>query len=348
VDLMRSIFHAQEENPLWHCAPVRITYLDRSNADECLAHDRVMAAIGFGTRSAIDALDPRRVSVGLPELQAPGTVEVWYSGEPLTAGESRGIFFVKNETGLFANLLLDETNYSDLAATTYEAYRRILGLVQEQGYPHVLRVWNYFPDINVKTSGLERYKAFCVGRYRALKAIPDFERKLPAACAIGTQSPGFLIYFLAAKDPGVQVENPRQISAFRYPKHYAPKSPSFSRAILKRWGNETCLYISGTSSIVGHDTWHRRDTGSQLNETLNNLDALIAHANQFATGMRFSLLRTYIREDEDLAAIKQQIAGRFGEVPMLFLRGDTCRSDLLIEIEGVCIGAAQPFRPMRG
>ncbi|MGH8657690.1 MAG: hypothetical protein ACREV4_04185 [Gammaproteobacteria bacterium] len=305
--------------------------------------------IGFGPCSAVDRADPRRLSVGLPLLGGgKDTVELWRSQEPLQRGEAGGLYFSKNDELLFASWLAHESSYPDFESASYDLYRRILSLIETQGYPHLLRVWHYFPGINSEPGGLERYQAFCLGRYRALQGIPDFEHRLPAACAIGTSSPGFLVYFLSAKEAGLQVENPRQLSAFRYPRRYGPQSPSFSRAILKRWENVNHLYISGTSSIVGHETRHLDDTFAQLEETLNNLDALVTEANRSMVGppVCFSLLKAYLREAADPTAIRARIAQRLGEdIPLLLLRGDTCRRNLLVEIEGLSMSA--PGSPAR-
>ncbi len=324
-------------------APFEIAYLDVSKAHELLADDRVMAAIQFGAESQLHPADQRIFTIGLPELGDTRTLEVWYSRKPLRTGLSNGIRFVANDDVLFANVIADETTYPNLEAATYDVYHRMLQVTRAQGYPHLLRVWNYFPHINSQSDGLERYQRFCVGRYQALETIPNFEGKLPAACAIGTRSGGFLIYVLAARVPGVQVENPRQVSAFHYPKRYGPRSPSFSRAVLKSWGSEHHLYISGTASIVGHETQHAVDTLRQLDETLNNLGALIAQANRHldpttATQLDLSLIKTYVRHGADLTTLRERIGERFGaDTPTVFLRGDICRGNLLIELDAVCV-----------
>lgn len=317
--------------------------MDSVEAGAFVSDERTIALIGFDFCSAIERADPRRLTVGLPLLgTGKDAVELWRSHEPLERGESGGLYFSKNDRLLFAGWLADESSYPDFESASYDVYRRILSLIESQGYPHLLRVWHYFPGINSEPGGLERYQAFCRGRYRALQGMPDFEHSLPAACAIGTCSPGFLVYLLAAKEAGFQVENPRQLSAFRYPRRYGPQSPSFSRAILKRWESVNHLYISGTASIVGHETQHLGDTFAQLEETLNNLDALVAEANRSMVGppVRFSLLKAYLREAVDPAAIGARITQRLGEdIPLLLLRGDICRRNLLVEIEGLSMSA---------
>lgn len=320
--------------------PFSIAYLDLAQSASVLADERVMAAIRFGTHTQADPADVRQFAVGLPELGGNHTLEVWYSRLPLQRGSTGGIQWVGNQEALLAHLLLEETAYPDLASTTYAAYRQLLAFVHRQGYPCLLRVWNYFPYINRSDNGLERYQAFCQGRHQALVAeLSSFESMLPAACALGSQTPGLLIYALAARQPGSQIENPRQLSAFRYPRQYGPKSPSFSRSILKSWGaaGGSHLYLSGTASIVGHVTRHRHDPIAQLHESLLNMKTLLEQAGRRAQApFRLALLKVYVRPAVSLTSLREPIVERFGaELPLLFLQADICRSGLLVEIEGL-------------
>ena len=153
---------------------------------------------------------------------------------------------------------------------------------------------------------------------------------------------GLRLYALAGRDAGEQIENPRQISAFHYPPEYGPRSPSFSRAVLKHWGNGCYhLYISGTASVVGHASRHDH-LKAQLDETLVNLATLLTEASRrAATSLHPALFRVYVRTDSDPAPLRERIVQAFGSaVPMVFLRGDICRRELLIEIEGLAVSAA--------
>ena len=304
-----------------------------------------MAVIEFGAETRVDPHDPRRLTIALPELRPElggrSTIEVWYSSRPVQVSFSEGTYCASNEDALFVHLLLREADYQDFAAATCAAYQRILGAIQRQGYPHLLRVWNYFPDIHRPQRNLDRYQTFCQGRYRALESqLSDFEPKLPAASALGTKADGMLIYGLACRTPGMQIENPRQTSAFRYPPQYGPTSPSFSRAVLKDWGTgERHLYISGTASILGHATAHVQDPLAQARETLSNLEALVERASRHTGApFRMSLLKVYVRQRADLTALRELIGARFDlATPILFLQADICRRDLLVEMEGIAL-----------
>ena len=81
---------------------------------------------------------------------------------------------------------------------------------------------------------------------------------------------------------------------------------------------------------------------AQLDETLLNLAALIAQANRRTPApLRPALFRVYVRPDIDPAPVRERIARAFGpDTPLLFLRADICRQDLLIEIEGLATSTA--------
>jgi chorismate lyase/3-hydroxybenzoate synthase len=306
-------------------------------------HEHVLAAVRFGRN--FPAHDPPLVSVPLDELGGRRTLEVWYAPEPVETGRREGIDFARSGKVVFGHAR--QISVEDDPEDAYDLYCRVFALMAELGYPHVCRMWNYLPDINGERAGLERYRLFCRGRHRALaEVLRPFEPALPAASAIGTRVPGLLVCFLAAVSPGEQVENPRQVSAFRYPAQYGPKSPSFSRSILKSWGaGHHHLYISGMASIVGHATRHIGDFARQLAETCDNLESLLKAANgRCGERLRLDRLRVYLRDGGRAAEARAAIDARLGPVPMLILQGDLCRADLLIEVEGLAIGEAAPAR----
>ena len=323
--------------------PLTVFYSDAVLAEAWLNDDRLLALIRFGT-SAAPSADPRVGVVPLPEPGGGATAEVWLGARPVQTGVLDGVHYADHGDALFLHLHSDESAPDALSSLTTVAYQRLFAAARARGYPHLLRVWNYFPAINQETGGLERYRAFCVGRHAALRAErAERETHLPAASAIGTCGPGLRLYALASREPGVQIENPRQVSAFHYPAQYGPQSPSFSRAILKHWGEQDYhLYISGTASVVGHASQHL-DLMAQLDETLLNLAALIAQASQRTPApLRPVLFRVYVRPDLDPAPARERIVQAFGpDVPLLFLHADICRQELLIEIEGLAASATR-------
>ncbi len=81
---------------------------------------------------------------------------------------------------------------------------------------------------------------------------------------------------------------------------------------------------------------------TQLDETLINLEALLAKASQRAARpLQPALLRVYVRPDCASTPLRERIAQAVGSaVPMVFLQADICRQELLIEIEGLAVSAA--------
>jgi hypothetical protein len=168
---------------------------------------------------------------------------------------------------LFAtvSVIVSDDGNDALGAATYTAYRSLLDALQVTGYPHLLRIWNSIPGINVDDGGLERYRRFNLHRYKAYtESKRPTESGAPAACALGSYGGPLVLYCLASKTPVESIENPRQTSAYRYPQQYGPRAPSFSRAAL--WSgagsDSDILFVSGTASIVGHQTPHLGSRGA--------------------------------------------------------------------------------------
>jgi len=99
--------------------------------------------------------------------------------------------------------------------------------------------------------------------------------------------------------------------------------------------------LSGTASVVGHETHHENQVANQLSESLRNVQALLregcrltgdSHAGLDSEGM----LKVYIRNPEDLEQIKRTLQAEApAELPRIYLQGDICRDNLLTEIDGI-------------
>ena len=163
----------------------------------------------------------------------------------------------------------------------------------------------------------------------------------PAATAIGRRDGRRVlqVYWLSAAASGEGIENPRQVSAYRYPRQYGPQPPSFARATLPVTPRLP-LMLSGTASVVGHASAHPGDIHAQLDETFRNLDTLVAEARQrrptLPAGIGAdSVLKAYVRRPEDTASVAAAIAQRGAAAgASLMVHADICREDLLVEIDG--------------
>jgi chorismate lyase / 3-hydroxybenzoate synthase len=237
-----------------------------------------------------------------------------------------------------------EAAEGELEAAAYRLYRDVFALLQERGAPHLLRLWNYLPRINEHSSGLERYRQFNIGRQQAFidSGAAAFEGS-PAACAIGTAGGALALHFIAGRTPPRALENPRQVPAWRYPQAYGPRAPTFSRAALVAMGGgEVGLWISGTASIVGHESVHTGDVRAQVRETVANLRTVLATAQaQTTAALSLAGLQccVYVRHAGEQAAVREELdaawgAGSPAAAAAVYVQADICRAELRVEVEG--------------
>lgn len=239
-----------------------------------------------------------------------------------------------------------------LGDVTEAAYTSLISTAGELGCPALIRVWNYVRDINGESGGenggLERYKQFSIGRHEGFRTAGyRLADDLPAASAVGSYSGAELtIVALAGASAGRHLENPRQVSAWAYPPRYGPRSPSFSRATIMESGSGRQLWISGTASIVGHETHHAGDVVAQLDETLRNIEALTTAAGFAAPHQSLAMMKIYVRRPADQPLIASAIGRhRLDHLPLLWVHADICRSELLLEIEALAVA---PSRTAQG
>ncbi len=331
-------------------AMLRLEVMPASRLSGLAAHERggVLGGACFSHPACLpDTPDLPFLAVDMPMPPGEEAVcEVWHCHEPLESGRHGPIRYRHGDTLLFGCLSLDESAVAarhnaraPLQVATEAAYQAIFALLDGRGYPAILRFWNYFPAINRESHHMERYRQFNIGRQDAFlargRSVVD---KVPAACALGTAGGGLHIAFLAARADVIGIENPRQVSAYHYPGQYGPRSPTFARAGLVNLGGRNMLFISGTASIVGHQTLHHGDVMAQTRECLHNIAAIVAEANRQAPGAGFRLdtfaYKVYVRQPEYQDTVRREMTQFIGgPVPAIFLQADVCRSDLLVEIE---------------
>ncbi len=251
--------------------------------------------------------------------------EVWPAPAPLHT--QCGGDFQATLAGAWG-LLVAELPSTDPEPAFAHLYTQLFTQMLAWGYPHLLRIWNYFPALHECRDGLDGYQRFCLGRAQALEAAPvTIDRILPAATTIGSTSGPNQLIALVGQQPGRHFGNPRQVNPLDYPRCYSPRSPNFARATQVG----ELLLLSGTASIVGHASVHPDDTVAQTQEIIRNLQALLAQV----PGAQLCQLKIYLRHPEESAQIAAVLTAALGEIPALFLQGAICRPELRLEIEGV-------------
>jgi chorismate lyase / 3-hydroxybenzoate synthase len=208
-----------------------------------------------------------------------------------------------------------------------------------------IRFWNFVPGPGqLMGPGLDRYMVFNAGRHAGFAdwfgGRDNFGCALATASGVGVDGRDLVVHCLASDEPGCPVENPRQRPAYRYSQRYGPLPPCFARATIATLGGAPRLLIGGTASIVGEDSLHARDIVAQVNETLSNLEALIAAGggSRMAGGelARLEDLRVYVVNPDDAPVIQRIIAARCPNATTIEMAlSQVCRPELLVEIEGV-------------
>ncbi len=260
---------------------------------------------------------------------------------------------------------MDEPSFEQACAA---AYRTLGGRVAASDRPFAVRWWNFIPGLLAPLGGLEhRYMVFNAGRFHALADAGSAAfGRLATASGVGHDGRDFVLHCLSAAHAGVQIENPRQIPAWRYSLRYGPKPPCFARATRIEQEGRPWLLVGGTASVRGEDSFHREDLRGQLEETLRNLAALV-HAAEWSladpgaaapesTGpestasaapvlafaetdawlARYRELRVYHPRRENGREIEGELRRRFGSaVAIEMVPADLCRPELLVEIEGL-------------
>src|SRR5258708_36691003 len=179
----------------------------------------VLGAVGFDKRPNIDRaripVNARMVRL----LRAGDICEVWRVASPgLSSGSEHGnIRYRYSDDLLFGSLLIAEqaidahSEAERLQRATESAYQEIFDLLDDTAHPHVIRIWNYLPNINAQTGGDERYRHFNSARQMAFRKSGRATKwTLPPPSAFGSPARRPLsIYFLAARRRPRVITDPR-------------------------------------------------------------------------------------------------------------------------------------------
>jgi enamine deaminase RidA (YjgF/YER057c/UK114 family) len=249
------------------------------------------------------------------------------------------------------------------AITSFDEMARRLDAA-EASLGDVVRTWLYLGGITQPERETERYRELNRARTDFFAAQEAQGRMAvhrggfayyPASTGIGTKGRGLTVSCLALQtardDVRLQpLENPWQTSAFQYAARFSPQSPKFSRAMAVVIGDYVTTWISGTASIVNSETVHLGDVEKQTEQTIDNIERLISRENFERHGVPgagaelgdLAKIRVYVKRLEDYEKCRAVCERRFGALPTIYAQADVCRSNLLVEIEGVAFSRLDP------
>ncbi len=294
----------------------------------------LLVAFRFGPSSDIED-HPAVVDTHLDPIGHNVLYECWWVANSVSYHTIRGIRIA--ECADYSVLIQESIAHTNdgFVGQTQSAYSDMFSALQTCTHTQIAKVWNYVGAINEGDGDEERYRKFSVGRAKAFSEFALADSDAPAATGIGTRAHrGLTTITLASSHAQFLLENPRQISAFQYPRQYGPISPKFARGASVVAGDHTLQLLSGTASIVGHESLHPYDSSLQLDETLKNIAALCETMPILDGG---GIFRVYMRNVDDYESVRDKLISdfHFDRRQLVFLCGDICRRELLVELDGV-------------
>jgi enamine deaminase RidA (YjgF/YER057c/UK114 family) len=341
--------------------PTTMMVFLRDSADEAACRDVILEWFGADSPVTTFVVQPpcggAALGVELWAMGGPG-VKVRRLGTQVITAESEGIRWVHVgdiRGGAYAPEACAE------AMSCFEQMRQRLALAGV-GFDQVVRTWIYVNQITEGPEGRQRYQELNrarTGFYRGIRFGARWrgpgaaETVYPASTGIGTRGTHIDMACVAldSRRPDVFIvplENPLQTPACAYHARYSPQSPKFARAMAVVQGHFVSTLVSGTASIVDAKTVHAGDIVRQTEQTLENIEKLIAPENFARHGLAgtgatlrdVAKLRVYVKRPEDYEGCRDVVERRLPNVPAIYLHADVCRPDLLVEIEAV---AFSPF-----
>ncbi len=301
----------------------------------------LLLAFHFGNR--VPGSDsPGMVNTGIDPILQDDLYECWWYGGPVDHREVGNARIAECDDFAVVTMQVADAAPGGFRAATRYLYAELLDTVGQTRHPNIVRFWNYFSNINLGEEDDEKYRQFSIGRAEAFEARGLTDEVVPAATAIGSvRDCDFTVIALASKHAFHNVENPRQVSAYRYPRDYGPRSPKFSRAGCVSIDDQQLLLISGTAAIIGHESMHAGNVKLQCEETLNNLRKLsealadVGDVDADAVLDTDSVARVYIRNPADFDYVKTCVEAFLGGRPdtVAYLNAHICRRELQIEID---------------
>lgn len=272
--------------------------------------------------------------------------------------ESDGVCYGVIDNGGQSMLFIEAIPASDFTQSvknqSQEVFDKLDAILTKHGFAidDIVRQWNYIGNIVSHKDGKQNYQQFNDARtHYYQKGV--WQNGYPAATGIGTQCEGIIVGGIALKscNKGVYpIDNPLQIAAHSYSKSVlidnaedALKStPKFERAKLIETQKGACCFVSGTAAIRGEKSIHTTSAKLQTSMTIENIDYLVSPENLVRYGckpysLHFVQLQVFIKNKEDYDEVKSVVEKAYPQLPIVYTVADVCRSELLVEIEGILI-----------
>ena len=295
---------------------------------------------------------PPRHKIALPDISLPTAAiphptcsrETWYSTAQMRTVQRKNMVFLYNEEVCFSYTSINVPS-TGLAQMIEEAYLEIFAHMNKCGNHVPMRFWNWLPvgespSQHQRLSMEHAYQVFCQGRLSAFQQL-----QVEANCAatvVGTTREKALVLGIASKWPAINIENPLQTPPHLYPNCKSSSKPLFARATFVEYSKtHGQLFVSATASIRGHTTMGSGEPAIQMEIILQNVQSLLQQCgtqHRLLSGLtlaNLTALKVYIRNVQDSQAIAACVRSYFDLGKIQFLLAPLCRSNILVELEGM-------------
>lgn len=312
----------------------------------------------FRTPVAIIAQTPENGSMvlELTILEGIGPELVKYSN-----GKSTSHIVAENQEVkiVIAAGISESGNGKGIYEQSLEAFSGLQKVLEMEGmhFHDIVRQWNYIEQITkvelYNGSQSQHYQIFNDVRSRFYNQA-DFANGYPAATGIGMDFGGIIIEAIAMQVKGtgqvLPLKNPVQTDAYSYTsevlaenslmKDFCRTTPKFERAKILNFPGMRIVFISGTAAITGQVSRNDHTVEEQTEMTISNIRNLISEENLRKHGLTETTtaivknLRVYVKNQNDIPAVKEVCDYHFPQIPSIYIVADICRPELLVEIEG--------------
>ena len=328
----------------WGCAADKTEYFIQYGILRRLLKDVFHDKVPAFTYVAQSLLSPGKLCVEIQSLDGDDVVCQYKVWEDLT--------YVKADMGsscmMFLSAGSSNDEYQSVTRLSELVFEKLKTIILGNGFEiaDIVRQWNYIERITeIDDKGRQRYQEFNDARSNFYDNAFDIGG-YPAATGIGADYGGIQIcvdILAAASCESRRVDNPYQRSAHRYSSDVlfggeGKTTPKFERAraitsFMGQW-----VYISGTAAIRGEQTCEV-DAVCQSRLAMENIQMLLSSQNLSKYGVmgkaHLKSLRVYIKNAEDLSSIRSELEKMVSEIETIYVKAEICRTNLLVEIEGV-------------
>lgn len=289
-------------------------------------------------------------------------VEVYYLSENIPTSAlcyklSGNTSYLSIETNEQRILVLEgvisNSVFESITIQSEKIFQNIEQIFEIENMPihNIVRQWNYIGNITSVSNDVQHYQAFNDARTR-FYGKTRWSNGYPAATGISMSVDAVIVSLIAISNTSTlkiyPVDNTLQLAAHKYTASVligdeTKTTPKFERGKLISDATSSSFFVSGTAAIRGEQSMNELNASLQTIQTIENIQYLISTENLRLNHvsenikLKMKFLRVYVKYLTDFDAVKKEVDKVWSELPVIYLLAGICRSELLVEIEGMAV-----------